>query len=462
MERVAKGNGQAVFMTCPPEAGLDGLLTETIQITGAPMLAVKVTVIGGKSSPVSFPLSLGPCVLGSGADADIVVNDRAVSRRHVELALVGSGIAVRDLDSRNGTYYLGSRVERIVLARGASLRIGSTTLFLEGDDEPSASALYEGTDFRGMLGASLRMRRLFTILKRLDGARVPVLVNGESGSGKELVARALHEGSGVNGPLVSFNCGAIARELVMSELFGHKRGAFTGATDARRGAFEAAEGGTLFLDEIGELPLEVQPALLRVLESGEVRQVGNDCTTTVNVRIVAATHRDLEKEVREGRFREDLYYRLAVIKLEVPPLRERTDDIPLLAARFAGAAGAGPLPVELIERLKERAWPGNARELRNVIQAWAVLGSLPPGPKHASANSVDAALASLVDIARPYAELKDDVLERFQRVYLRELLASVKGNQTAAAKLAGMDRTYLGRLLVRLGLNGEPGTSSQS
>ena len=454
----SKRNVQSAFVTCPPAAAdFDGQFTETVVNGLRPALGVRITVIGARASQASFPLAAGSCILGSGPDADLVISDRSVSRSHVELSIVNGGISVRDLGSRNGTYYLGNKVERITLPRGASLRIGGATVFLEVSEEQGGSHVFEGTELRGMLGVSLKMRRLFTVLKRLDGARVPVLVNGESGVGKELVARALHEGSGVTGPLVSFNCGAIARELVMSELFGHKRGAFTGATDARRGAFDAAEGGTLFLDEIGELPLEVQPALLRVLECGEVRQVGNDSMTTVNVRIVAATHRDLEKEVREGRFREDLYYRLAVIKLEVPPLRERTEDIPLLAARFAAATGAGPLPGDLVEKLKERPWPGNARELRNVIQAWAVLGNLPAPPKPVL-GSVDASLASLVDVARPYSELKDDVLERFQRVYLTELLTSVKGNQTAAAKLAGMDRTYLGRLLVRLGLNssGDP------
>jgi len=451
---VAKRNVQAAFVTCPPAASdFDEHFTETVVNGLRPALGVRITVIGAKTSQSSYPLAAGSCILGSGPDADFVISDRSVSRSHVELSIVRGGISVRDLGSRNGTYYLGNKVERITLPRGASLRIGGTTVFLEASEEQGSSGVFEGTELRGMLGASLKMRRLFAVLKRLDNTRVPVLVNGESGVGKELVARALHEDSGVSGPLVSFNCGAIAREFVMSELFGHKRGAFTGATDARRGAFDAAESGTLFLDEIGELPLEVQPALLRVLECGEVRQVGNDSTTTVNVRIIAATHRDLEKEVREGRFREDLYYRLAVIKLEVPPLRERTEDIPLLAARFAAATGGGPLPGDLIEKLKERAWPGNARELRNVIQAWAILGSLPAAPKPVL-GAVDASLASLVDVARPYAELKDDVLERFQRVYLTELLVSVKGNQTAAAKLAGMDRTYLGRLLVRLGLNG--------
>src|SRR5262249_27269355 len=235
--------------------------------------------------------------------------------------------------------------------------------------------------YRGMIGASLAMRRLFGALARLEGSLVTVLITGESGVGKELVARALHEGSSVaSGPLVTVNCGAIAPDLVASELFGHRRGAFTGASDARRGAFESADGGTLFLDEIGELPLDVQPMLLRALESGEVRAVGADRSTMVRVRVIAATHRDLRTEVRASRFREDLYYRIAVVELAVPPLRDRIEDVEDLANRFADAAGIGALAPEVIGRLRARRWPGNVRELRNVVQAFAALGRLPSQP----------------------------------------------------------------------------------
>jgi transcriptional regulator with GAF, ATPase, and Fis domain len=285
---------------------------------------------------------------------------------------------------------------------------------------------------------------------RLDGSSIPVLVTGESGVGKELVARALHLGTTPDAPLVCVNCGAVARELVTSELFGHRRGAFTGATDSRRGAFESAEGGTLFLDEVGELPLEVQPTLLRALETGEIRPVGGDRATHVRVRVVSATHRDLEAEVQRGRFREDLYYRLAVIKVEVPPLRERSDDVAMLARRFAAAAGAPEPPPEILEKLKQRRWSGNVRELRNVVQAWTVLGDLPAAPRITPAT-LDETLAAYVEVGRPYAELKEQLVESFQRVYLAELLDHVQGNQTAAARLSGMDRTYIGKLLARYG-----------
>jgi transcriptional regulator with GAF, ATPase, and Fis domain len=411
-----------------------------------PPLGARIVVIGAKATPSKHRLARGRCIIGSASGADLAIDDRGVSRSHVELAVVSGGIAVSDLGSRNGTFYLGQRIERIVLRHGASFTVGSARIVLEPDVDAAEEATYEGDELRGLIGVSPAMRRIFAIMSRLESTVVTVLVQGESGVGKELVARALHEGSGVTGPLVTFNCGAVARELVMSELFGHRRGAFTGAVDTRRGAFESAERGTLFLDEIGELPLDVQPALLRALEAGEVRPVGSDHPTTVHVRVIAATHRDLERDVREGRFREDLYYRLAVIKLEVPPLRERRDDIPLLAQRFA--EGGPPLPDDVIERLRERPWPGNARELRNVVQAYRLLGRLPPPPK-ATAPSLDVPLAAMVDLARPYAELKDELVERFQRVYLAELISHAQGNQSAAAKVAKMDRTYLGRLLAR-------------
>lgn len=281
-------------------------------------------------------------------------------------------------------------------------------------------------------------------------------MSGESGVGKELIARALHEGSSVaSGPHVVVNCGAIPRDLVSSELFGHRRGAFTGAVDTRKGAFESADGGTIFLDEIGELPLDVQPVLLRVLETGEVRPVGGDAKH-VRVRVVAATNRDLAEEVRAGRFREDLYYRLAVVQIVVPPLRDRVEDIEVLARRFAVTAGQPDLPPDVLEQIKSRPFPGNVRELRNVVQAWAALGTLPE-PSRAREGELERMLADLIDVGSAYADQKEQLNEIFTRVYLQTLLAHTGGNQTQAAKLAGLDRSYLGRLVVKYGLGRDPG-----
>lgn len=394
-------------------------------------------------------------MLGAAPGSDLVLTDPTVSRAHAELTLVAEGVRVRDLGSRNGTYYLGQRVETMVLGLGARIELGAASVTIEPDEEAlrDVPAVAE-TTYRGVVGESLAMRRLFAMLARLEGSLVGVLIEGESGVGKEVIARALHEGSRVaSGPLVTVNCGAIPRELVASELFGHRKGAFTGAVDHRRGAFESADGGTLFLDELGELPLDVQPMLLRALESGEVRPVGDDRARTVKVRVIAATNRALEEEIAAGRFREDLYYRVAVVRLRVPPLRERVEDIEPLARRFAAALGAEPLPSHVVERLRARAWPGNARELRNAVQAWVALGTLPEASRSAGAL-LDLALSELVDPARPYAEQKDDIVDRFTRAYLQALLARCGGNQTVAARVAGLDRSYLGRLVAKLGVKG--------
>ncbi|MBX3229848.1 MAG: sigma 54-dependent Fis family transcriptional regulator [Labilithrix sp.] len=416
-------------------------------------LGAIVRVMGARATPKDFRLERGTCILGAGADSDVRIENPNVSRSHVELGLVPEGISVRDLGSRNGTFYLGQRVQGIVLAPGARIHLGPVEVALDPDlDAIEGGEPYPEPVYRGMIGASLRMRSLFGALARLEGSLVTVLVTGESGVGKELVSRALHEGSTVaQGPLVTVNCGAIAPELVASELFGHKRGAFTGASEQRKGAFESADGGTLFLDEIGELPLDVQPMLLRALESGEIRPVGSDRSQHVRVRVVAATHRDLRSEVRAGRFREDLYYRIAVVELAVPPLRERVDDVADLATRFAHAAGLRELPPPVIERLRARRWPGNVRELRNVVQAFAALGRLPGESAPPGAIAADS-IEGMIDVTRPYADQKDELVERFTQAYLARLMQHTGGNQSAAARLSGLDRSWLWRLLLKHGI----------
>ena len=418
-------------------------------------LPALIRVTGARAKPETFRLTRGSCVVGAGKQADIIVVDKEVSRRHVELSLVPEGIHVADLESRNGTYYLGQRVERMTLALGSRLRIGSAEISLDVD-----SAAFDATHdkaavaYRGLRGASAPMRKLFTRLSRLEGSLVNVLIAGESGVGKELIAHALHQGSTLAAePMVALNCGALPRELIASELFGHRRGAFTGAVDARVGAFERANGGTLFLDEIGELPLDVQPMLLRALESGEVRALGADAPVQVKTRVIAATNRDLADEVAEGRFREDLFFRLAVVTLDVPPLRERREDIPLLAAAFAEAEGMGSLPEEVMRELSARTWPGNVRELKNAIAAFAAIGDLPNSRRRAHGDDLDRAFANMVDGTRPYAEQKDDIAARFTRIYLEVVLKRAGGNQTEAARIAGLDRGYFGRLLTKHGVN---------
>jgi transcriptional regulator with GAF, ATPase, and Fis domain len=421
--------------------------------TPALPLAARIRVSGAPATPSTFLLSQGSCVVGAGSEADIAIEDSTVSRRHLELALVPEGVLLVDLGSRNGTYYLGQRVERMTLALGSRIRLGSAELSLEVDPTTLSSGGSGPSEYFGLCAASAAMRQLLAALVRLEGSLVNVLVQGESGVGKEVIARALHRGSALAAQaFVPVNCGALARELVASELFGHKRGAFTGALEARQGAFERAHGGTLFLDEVGELPLDIQPLLLRALESGEIRAVGDDDVRHVKVRVVAASNRDLVAEVRAERFREDLYYRLAVVTLEVPPLRERPGDIPVLAAHFAAAEGIAALPQELVHELSSRSWPGNARELRNAVQAFAALGRLPPHVVLRKDDALDRALAQAVDLGRPIADQREEIASRFTRHYLEALLRKTGGNQSEAARLSGMDRGHLGKLIAKLGV----------
>ena len=248
------------------------------------------------------------------------------------------------------------------------------------------------------------------------------------------------------------NCGALDRNLVRSELFGHERGSFTGAVQRQVGAFQAAEGGTLFLDEIGELPLDVQPVFLRALELRAITAVGSHAERPVDVRLIAATHRDLRADVASGRFREDLFYRVRVVHLEVPPLRERRDDVPVLAEAIARRQGVSALPADFVEALSAHDWPGNVRELCNAVEAYLAVGAAPPSGARDEEDVLDAALAGFVDAKKTYAEQKTELLRRFSEAYIARLLAHTRGNQSEAARLSGLERSYLGKLIGKLGL----------
>jgi DNA-binding NtrC family response regulator len=366
---------------------------------------------------------------------------------------VPEGVTVTDLGSKNGLFYLGQRFERMILQPGSRFRLGSVEIELEIDRETLEHYDTGNPDSYGdLIGVSAAMRLLFNQLVRLEGSKVNVLIAGETGTGKELVARAIHEHSPAQrGPLVCVNCGALDRNLVRSELFGHQRGAFTGATQSQLGAFAAAEGGTLFLDEIGELPLDVQPVLLRALELRKITPVGAHGEHSIDVRFIAATNRDLRREVERGQFREDLLYRVQVVRLDIPPLRERRDDIPALAREIARRQGMPSLPAELLEATARHDWPGNVRELRNAVEAYVAVGMV-PGKEATPAPDVERALLEFIDPTRTYADQKDELLRHFTRAYLRRLLQETGGNQSEAARLSGLERSYLGKLIGKLGL----------
>ena len=433
-------------------------------------VALDLVVVEGPDVGASFRLGSGTSRLGTAAGSTVRLTDKTVSRAHCALTLLRDAVQVVDEGSTNGTTIDGVPIARADLKIGRSLRVGSTTLRLQRSDEPIVVPLSTGDRFGELIGQSVEMRRIYAVLERAAQTDVTVLVLGETGTGKEVVARSLHAASArCDGPFVAIDCGAIAENLVESELFGHTRGAFSGAVGDRRGLFEEASGGTLFLDEIGELPVTLQPKLLRVLETREVRRVGSNVARPIDVRIVAATHRPLARAINEGTFREDLFYRLAVVEVQLPPLRARREDIGTLAQHFHDriTRTTAPMPPPLLRSLAERGWPGNVRELRNFVERIVTLGwtpargeeasrSVPPSgapgaPGAEEPRSRGLEVPALVESELPIKEAREKWNERFERLYLRALLLRTGGNVRRAAALAGVNRRWLQRLLAQHG-----------
>ncbi|HEX6240432.1 MAG TPA: sigma-54 dependent transcriptional regulator, partial [Polyangiales bacterium] len=322
--------------------------------------------------------------------------------------------------------------------------------------------------FGELIGDSVEMRRVYAVLERVASSDTTLLIEGETGTGKDVAARSVHAASArKDGPFVPVDCGAIPEGLIESELFGHVRGAFSGALGDRRGVFEEAHGGTLFLDEIGEMPLSVQAKLLRALETRSIRRVGSNAERPIDVRIVAATNRSLAAAANAGTFRSDLYYRLAVIELKLPPLRARSEDIPALAQHFfERLSGPGrDLPPAFLQTLTTRAFPGNVRELRNFIERSVSLGFVddaPAAPREQLAQSVgEAGLESIVPLHLPLKDARQVWTESFEQIYVRSMLKKTGGNLTRAAELSGVNRRFLQRLVARLGLRGSAGTDAE-
>ena len=400
--------------------------------------------------------------IGSHPGNNLVLDDKLVSRFHCSIARDVAGWRITDSGSLNGTRLGGIRVRDADLALPeCRMEVGASVVRIRELRPVSAPGVAAALSFGELYGTSLPMRRLYDLLKRASRSDADVLIEGESGTGKELIATEIVRRSGrADKPLVIVDCGAISPNLIESELFGHVRGAFTGAVRDRVGAFEAADGGTVFLDEIGELPLEMQPKLLRALAAREVRRIGGGKVLKVDVRVVAATNRRLEREVNSSRFREDLYYRLSVLTVRVPPLRERLDDLPLLINAFLMALDAGEkahlFTAEVVGEMSRYDWPGNVRELRNYVERKVVLegeGTLGNGREETSAPAAAGQDdSSKVDIELPFKDAKDRVIEGFERAYLTALFAWAEGNVSRAARKANLDRMYLHRLLQRHGL----------
>jgi len=400
----------------------------------------------------------GTQTLGSRPGLDVSLTDPAVSSLHAELNARPDGVWVRDLGSRNGTFVEGVLVTQARIPDGGTLRVGSSVLTLRLGATPEAITLWPNDRFGPLLGRSDAMRELFTLLSKVSPVEAPVLIQGETGTGKELVARAIHGSSPrATKPYVVVDCAALPSDLMEAELFGHTKGAFTGALSGRIGALEEADGGTVFLDEVGELPLSLQPKLLRAIETQRVRPLGGNTERQLNVRFLFATHRDLAAMVNAGTFREDLYFRIAVLLIQVPPLRSRPDDLPMLIQHFLPPDTDPTTAAQVVQQLRARPFAGNVRELRNWVQRAVAFGpaqglaqapaAMPkPAPQAAPGS---AAPAGSADPILPFKQAREEALERFEREYVAGLLERHGGGVAAAAEAAGIDRTYLYRLIQR-------------
>jgi two-component system, NtrC family, response regulator GlrR len=392
-------------------------------------------------------------VIGTEEAAELQLTDGAVSRFHCEVVVDGGRVHVRDLGSRNGTTVNGVTIVDAILHPGALLGIGRDQVRFEASPDHVRIPLSAHAGFGTMVGQSMVMRAAFAMLERAAASDATVLLTGETGTGKEAAAESLHLASARrDGPFIVVDCGAIPPALLEAELFGHDKGAFTGAVTGRIGAFEAASGGTIFLDEIGELATDLQPKLLRALERREVKHLGANTFTPVDVRVIAATHRDLRAEINAKTFRPDLYYRLAVVEIRLPPLRERLDDLPLIVEHLLAAASRAR-HLELtsptfLGHLTAHRWPGNVRELRNYLDRCLALGvelAAPPAAEPATPGAG-------IDASSPLRAAREEATRRFERAYLEDLLRRYADNLAAAARAAAVDRAHLYRLLWKHGL----------
>ena len=422
--------------------------------------AVTLLVVDGPARGKRATVKKGVAKIGSSSACDLVLDDRAVSRLHFELAVGPRSLSIRDLGSTNGTWVKGLRISLAEVPAGTTVELGGSAVRIERDGDALPMPLASARDsFGALLGKSVAMRQVYAVLERVAPSDATVLLRGETGTGKEVAARSIHDASPrKSGPFVAVDCGAIPENLFESELFGHAKGAFTGANVDRPGVFEEAHGGTLFLDEIGELPASLQPKLLRALETRTVRRVGTNVERPVDVRVVAATNRPLEQAVNDGTFREDLYYRLCVVEVALPPLRDRPGDIAELAEHFhRQRGGSAPLPPSFVESLLRRPFPGNVRELRHTVDRALLLGALDDAPV-STASPLGAAPQSIAEMAAlhlPLKEAREAWTEQFELVYLKSVLERSGGNVTHAAEIAGVNRRFMQRLMARLGVKSE-------
>ncbi len=475
---VAEGSGDGGGEFVPP--------TTIAYISGRPttlhLRKCKLVIERDDGTVAEYIFDQPEVTLGAMDDNDVVVDDETVSRYHCRIFQDQSAYLIQDLDSTNGTFINRVRVKEAFLKPGCTVTLGKSDVRFQSLDERVEIQPANRETFGRIVGTSTRMREIFGILERIAPTGATVIIEGETGTGKEVVARTVHEESRrADKPFVVFDCGAVPENLIESELFGHEKGSFTGAIMARQGLFEIAQGGTIFLDELGELSLDLQPKLLRALEQREIRRVGSNKPIKVDVRVVAATNRNLEEEVKAGRFREDLYNRLSVVRLMLPPLRERVEDIPMLAKHFlaVGEFNLNPdrtpqakgISRDALDALMSYQWPGNVRELLNVIERacayadseYLHLEHLPEQisgigivRRRASAGSSTAKDRVDRSLDKPFKEAKEAWVSSFERDYIVSLLKKNSYNISHAAREADIDRKYFRKLMKKYDLEAGP------
>lgn len=446
-----EGDGKKVTELLAPSSGSVTKLNPT---------SARLYVPQGPDKGKSASVGPAPLVVGAGADCGLVLQDRTVSRRHAEARREGDYVIVKDLGSTNGTFYRDARVGEVFVPLGGEVSFGKTRVKIVPEEMPLEAKPYAAERLGPLIGGDLKMREIFALVEDIASTEVTVVIEGETGTGKELVAAAIHQLSHrAKKPFVVFDCTNQPKDLVESSLFGHVKGAFTGAMGPRQGAFERANGGTVFLDELGEFGLDLQPKLLRVLESREIQKVGGEGYDPVDVRVITATNRNLKSEVRAGRFREDLYYRLAVVKIVLPPLRERLGDLPRLVQHFLDLAGH-PCSIDpgCYERLRAYTWPGNVRELKNVVDRAAALSKGKVGVDlakyilEADDESTPNLVDPLLDKSISFKEAKGRIVSDFESRYIQMLLREHNNNISVAAREAGIDRKHFKDLMRKHGI----------
>jgi DNA-binding NtrC family response regulator len=455
-------------MQRPPRDPADGTTVER-PLHDPPLAAsatYRLTVVDGPDRGMALDLDGTqplPLYVGQGSSCQLRLSDRQVSRRHASLDLVERRLRITDVGSRNGTLVNGVAVVDAFLRGGETVVVGATTIRVDLTAPATTVPVSPATAFGRVVGASTAMKRLYPTCERLAATDVPALIEGETGTGKEVLAESIHQTSArADGPFIVFDCAAVAPNLVESDLFGHERGAFTGAVGARKGVFEQAHGGTLLIDEIGDLDRALQPKLLRALERSEFRRVGGERVVRFDVRVLSATRRDLDREVQAGRFRDDLYHRLAIARVELPALRQRRGDVPLLARYFCRELGAPEraLPEDLLLRWEDYAWPGNVRELRNAVARWLAMGeegsraravSSPrlPTPGDSGDGAEGDLVARVIAERMPYVHARARVLEDFEQRYVAAVLDAHGGNVAHAAAASGIARRHFQRVKAR-------------